>query len=83
METFFINSIYNLFIRKNIKFTLINLIRETLKLYIPDNDCECNNILKVCAFFVHEIKLHNRIIFNKKQSTKFFKYNFKINKLKH
>ena len=71
METIFINSIDDLFIRKNIKFTLINLIRETLKLYIPDNDCECNLILKGCALFVnirlyHEIKLHNRIIFNNK-----------------
>ena len=46
-------------------------MHETLKLYIPYNDCECNLILKVCALFVnirlyHEIKLHNRIIFNKK-----------------
>ena len=46
-------------------------MRETLKLYIPDNDCECNLILKVCALFInirvyHDIKLHNRIIFNKK-----------------
>ena len=53
METIFINSIDDLFIRKNIKFTLINLMHETLKLYIPDNDCECNLILKVCALFVN------------------------------
>ena len=49
METMFINSIDDLFIRKNIKFTLINLMHETLQLYIPANDCECNLILKVCA----------------------------------
>ena len=71
METIFINSIDDLFIRKNIKFTLINLMHETLTLYIPDNYCECNLILKVCDLFVnmrlyHEIKVHNRIIFNKK-----------------
>ena len=46
-------------------------MHETLKLYIPDNDCEYNLILKVCFLFVnirlyYEIKLHNRIIFNKK-----------------
>ena len=56
---------------KNIKITLINLMHETLKLYIPDNDCECNLILKMCALFVnirlyHEIKLLKRIIFNQK-----------------
>ena len=78
METIFINSIDDLFIRKNIKFTLINLMHETLKLYIPDNDCECNLILKVCALFVnirlyHAIKLHKRIIFNQKQNLKKFK----------
>ena len=28
-------------------------MHETLKLYIPDNDCECNRILKVCALFVN------------------------------
>ena len=64
-------SIDDLFIRKNIKFTFINLIHEMIKLYIPYNDCECNLILKVCSIFVnirlyHEIKLHNRIIFYKK-----------------
>ena len=64
-------SIDDLFIRKNIKFTFINLMHETIKLYIPDNDCECNLILKACSLFVnirlyHEIKLHNRIIFYKK-----------------
>ena len=72
METIFINSI------ENIKFTLINLMHETLKLYIPDNDCEYNLLLKVCTLFVnirlyHEIKLHNRIIFNKKQNLQKFK----------
>ena len=62
-------------LEKNIKFTLINLIHETLKLC---NDCECNLILKVCALFAnkrlyHEIKLHNRIIFNNKQNLRKFK----------
>ena len=28
-------------------------MHETLKLYIPDNDCECNLILKVCALFIN------------------------------
>ena len=85
MEIIFTNSIDDLFIRKNIKFTLINLMHVTLKLYIPNNDSEYNLILKVCALFVnirlyHEIKLHNRIIFNKKnKSSKVKKYNFKIN----
>ena len=46
-------------------------MHETLKLYIPDNDCESNLILKVCILFVnirlyYKIKLHSRIIFNKK-----------------
>ena len=82
METIFINSIDDLFIRKNIKFTLINLMRETLKWYIPDNDCECNLKLKVCALFVnirfyHEIKLHNRIIFTKKQNLQKFNMIYK------
>ena len=50
---------------------LLEYFHETLKLYIPDN--EFNLILKVCALFVnirlyHEIKLHNQIIFNKKQN---------------
>ena len=54
---------------------MINLMHETLKLYIPDNDCECNLILKVYALFVNirvynEIKLHNQIILNKKQKFK-------------
>ena len=48
MERIFINSIDDLFIRKNNKLSLINLMHETLTLYIPDNDCECNLILKVC-----------------------------------
>ena len=52
METIFINSIDDLFIRKNIKFTLLNLMHETLKLYIPD-DCECNLIFKMCALVVN------------------------------
>ena len=48
---------------------------EKLKLYIQDNSCECNLILKLCALFVnirldHEIKLHNRIIVNIKQKFK-------------
>ena len=50
-------------------------MHETLTFYIPDNYCECNLILKVCALFVnirlyHEIKLPNRIIFNKKRNLK-------------
>ena len=54
---------------------MINLMHEMLKLYIPDNDCECNLILKVYALFVNirvynEIKLHNQIILNKKQKFK-------------
>ena len=61
METIFINSIDYLFIRKNITFNLINLIRETLKLYIPYNDCECNLILKVCVLFVNN-RLYHEII---------------------
>ena len=63
-------------------------MHETLKLYIPDNDCECNLIFKVCALFVNirlynKIKLHNRIIFNKKQNLQKFKYNIKINVSKY
>ena len=53
METIFINSIDDLFIRTNIKCTLINLMHETLKLYIPDNDCEYSLILKACALFAN------------------------------
>ena len=45
METIFINSIDDLFIRKNIKFTLIILMHETLKLYIPDQIMIVNVIL--------------------------------------
>ena len=57
-------------------------MRETLKWYIPDNDCECNLILKVCALFVnirfyHEIKLYNRIIFTKKQNLQKFNMIYK------
>ena len=45
-------------------------MHNTLTLYISDNGCECNLISKVCALFIniilnYEIKLHNRIIFNK------------------
>ena len=52
-------------------------MHETLKLYIPDNDCECNRILKVCALFVnirlyHEFKIHNRIKFSKKENLQKF-----------
>ena len=78
METIFINSIDDLFIRKHIQFSLINLMHEKLKLYIPDDDYECNLILKVCALFVnirlhHEIKLNNRIILNKNKIFKSLK----------
>ena len=58
METIFINSIDDLFIKNNIKFTLINLMHETIKLYIQYNGCECNLILKVCALFVNIILDH-------------------------
>ena len=62
-------------LEKNIKFTLINLMHETLKLYITDNDCECNLILKECALFVnirlyHEIKYIIELYLTK---NKFFK----------
>ena len=50
-------------------------MNETLKLYIPANDYECNLIVKVCTLFVtirlyRAIKLHNRIIFEKKKPSK-------------
>ena len=50
-------------------------MHETSKLYIQDYGCECNIIFKMGVLFVnirlyHEIKLHNRIIFNIKQEYK-------------
>ena len=55
METIFINSIDDLFIRKNIKFTLINLMHETLKLYIPYNGFEFIYIKSVSIIYQYTI----------------------------